>query len=92
MPSTYMGQHHLETGLIHRNIEQHPSEDNVGKKSQNNNNISNENQIVDICNTLLRGRTPCILTQRGRHPLPLIRIFHGALPGMYISRNGNDNW
>ena len=91
MTGTDMGQHHLDTEIIPRNIGRHPIEHGVGRKSQNNNNTSNENKIADIWNTLLWGRTSWFLTQIGGHPLPLINIFHGSLPGMDISRNNYDH-
>ena len=86
MPGAYMVQYHLEAGLIPSNIGRHPSEHGVGIISQNNTNISNDNQIDEIRNTLLHGRKPCILAQRIRPPLYPVSIFHGDIPGTVISR------
>ena len=91
MPNTYMSRHHLETGLIPRNIGQHSSEHGVGRKSKNNNNISNDNQITEIWNTILWVGKPWILTQRGKYTLPMIRICNGDLPDTIAPRNNNDH-
>ena len=92
MTGTDMGSHHIETGLISSNIGQHPSEHGVVKKSQNKNNISNDNQIYDIRNNILWERTPWIFTQLGRHLIPKFSIFCGAPPDMGISVNNNCHW
>ena len=89
---TDMGCHHLKTVIVPSKIGQCPSEHGEGIKSQNNNNILNENQIADIRKIFLWGRTPWFLTQRVRHPLSWISILHGDVCGMVIPRDNNDHW
>ena len=74
------------------NIRQHPSEHSVGIESQNNDNVSNENQIDEVRHTLIWIVTSRITTQRSVHPFTLARIFHGDLPSQSIPRNDHDNW
>ena len=48
-----LGQYNHKTGLTPRKTKRRPSEQNVGRNSQNSTNLSNANQIADIWNTLL---------------------------------------
>ena len=58
----------------------------MGRKSLNNNNISNDHQIYEICNTLLWRLTPWLFTKRGRYPLPPINNYDEYIPSKVISR------
>ena len=63
----------------------------VWVENSNKNKISNDNQIYEVWDALLRGIMPWVFTQRGRHPLPPMGIFHGDLTGTGISVNDHDH-
>ena len=92
LPGANIGLYHHKTGLIPRNIGQHHSGHSVGRKSQNNHNVSNDNQIYKVRHALIWIGTSLILTKRSGHPLTPVRIFRWALPIHSIPRNYHDHW
>ena len=91
LPGAHMGGNHHPTGIIPRNNMWHTSEHGIGRSSKNNNQISYDNQIPEVRRTFLWLRETGIFTQRGRHPLYLVRVCHGNLSGQHLSRNNNDH-
>ena len=69
----------------------HPIKYSVFGKPQDNNNISNKNQVSDIRDTSIKGITHQLLTKGIWQPLPHICIYNGALPGTGISRNNKNH-
>ena len=87
-----MRQYHHKTVIIPRNIRQHPSEHSVFIESQNNYDISIDNKISEVRQTLLQILTSRFLTQISGNPLTSIRICHGSLHIKSIRRNDHDHW
>ena len=80
--------YHL-TGLILRNNTWHTSEHGLGRASKNNTHLSNDNQITEVRHTFLRRRDNGILTQRGGHPLHLVRVCHGIISVQSVPINNH---
>ena len=91
LPGVHMGVNHHTTVLIPRNNTWHTSEHSLGRASQNRNHLSNDNEIPEFRYNLLCLRETGIFTQRSRHPLPLVRIFHGDLSCQILSRDNHDH-
>ena len=53
--------------------------------------FSNNNQIPEFSHTIRWQRETGIFTQRGRHPIPLVRVCLGTHYGQSVSRNNHDH-
>ena len=87
LPGAHLGVNYHPTGLILRNNTWHTSEHGLGRSSKNNNHLSNHNQITEGRHTFLWIRDTGILTQRGGHPLHLVRVCHRTLSVQSVPGN-----
>ena len=74
LPGEHLGVNNHPTGIIFRNSTWHTSEHSLGRASKDNNHLSNDNQITEVRHTFIWWRETGILTQRGGHPLHLVRV------------------
>ena len=90
LPGAHLGGNHHPTGLILRNNTWHTSEHSLGISSKNNDHLSYDNQIPEVRHIFLWQREIGIFTQRGGHPLHLVRVCHGTLSVQILPWNNHD--